>query len=156
MSSKSSSSVSYGQLYDIARSIIAIDFGQPMNTNNDDDQNPDHEELEKTLTKILQLCQTIIDFLLADIRRLEMERKELANPNNLIQENRKLRKLLQLQQKAIVYRRMNFLSITNASDQQSAIDQNGNDDNSLYSLDQLPSDSKSSLLMILHYHFNHL
>ncbi|KAH9516388.1 hypothetical protein DERF_007127 [Dermatophagoides farinae] len=153
MGSKSNSSISYGQLYDIARSIIAIDFDQTINSNNkssNDGKNSDHDELEKTLTKILQLCQTIINFLLADIRRLEVDRTELTNRNNLIQENRKLRKLLQLQQKAIIYRRMNFLSITNSPDHESIIDQNGNngnnDDNSLYSLDQLPTDSKSSCL----------
>ncbi|XP_046916714.2 uncharacterized protein LOC124497116 [Dermatophagoides farinae] len=153
MGSKSNSSISYGQLYDIARSIIAIDFDQTINSNNkssNDGKNSDHDELEKTLTKILQLCQTIINFLLADIRRLEVDRTELTNRNNLIQENRKLRKLLQLQQKSIIYRRMNFLSITNSPDHESIIDQNGNngnnDDNSLYSLDQLPTDSKSSCL----------
>ena len=139
------SNVSYGQLYDIARSIVSIDFGQTavaannINTNHNNNSNKkdtDHEEMEKTLTKILQLCQTIIDFLLADIRRLELENKEstIGNPNNnLLQENRKLRKLLQLQQKSIIYRRINFSqeihTLPDQQQQSSIIDQNGNNNN---------------------------
>ncbi|KAH9422183.1 hypothetical protein DERP_002478 [Dermatophagoides pteronyssinus] len=156
------SNVSYGQLYDIARSIVSIDFGQTaahnINTNHESNKknDTDHEEMEKTLTKILQLCQTIIDFLLADIRRLELENKEStignSNNNNLLQENRKLRKLLQLQQKSIIYRRINFSqeihTLPDQQQQSSIIDQNGNNDDdnnsSLYSLDQLPSDSLKS------------
>nr|XP_027197208.1 putative uncharacterized protein DDB_G0282133 [Dermatophagoides pteronyssinus] len=159
------SNVSYGQLYDIARSIVSIDFGQTaahnINTNHESNKknDTDHEEMEKTLTKILQLCQTIIDFLLADIRRLELENKESTignSNNNLLQENRKLRKLLQLQQKSIIYRRINFSqeihTLPDQQQQSSIIDQNGNNNNnndddnnsSLYSLDQLPSDSLKS------------
>lgn len=90
----------------------------------------------------MQLCQTIIDFLLADTKRLQIEHSELTDRNNLIQENGKLRKLLQLQQKAILYGRMNMLS-TNYCDTNKT-NSNIIEDNSLDNFEQLSSDSKSN------------
>ncbi|KAI2806164.1 hypothetical protein BLOT_005175 [Blomia tropicalis] len=99
---------SYDQLYEIARSIIALNVGKdfPQNTK-------DSNQFDQTLTKLLQICQTIIDFLLIDGNKSRHnEQGSTKNDinsynNNLLQENVKLRKLLTLQQKAIAFRRSN-------------------------------------------------
>ncbi|KAF7495855.1 hypothetical protein SSS_03379 [Sarcoptes scabiei] len=143
-SNNNKTSISYKQLYDIARSIISIDFDRSQSKSNteEDHDDSDQEEFVKTLTKILQLCQTIIDFLLADIHRLEIEHKTISNQNNLYIENLKLKKLLQLQQRAIVYRRSKMANSMNVYEHHhhSESFESNADEDSLNNLKDLPYD----------------
>lgn len=81
---------------------------------------------------------------MADTKRLQIEHTELTDRNNLVQENGKLRKLLQLQQKAILYGRMNMLSRNYCDMNKTTSNIVENEDNSLDNFEQLPSDSKSN------------
>ena len=61
--------------------------------------------MDQNFVKLFKCSQVLIDFLLSEFNRIKSSENERKSQNNLIRENKKLRKLLEIQQKAMTYSR---------------------------------------------------